>query len=416
MNGAPAVTAVSLDQLAHLTLQLGRLLLVNGVDTDQTRQAMTRFAAAYGAEANVLVSYETVLVTLAIAEQLRTKSGHRLPGMGVGMATVELINHLVDEAAIGRIDLNTVQSRTDAIEHQPPVWPRWLIVVGLGVTAASLARLFGGDWFACVAAGLAGVAGTWLRLELGARHVDAVPSAFIVALLSGVVGGVLMRLGHSDAPALALVAPAMILVPGVPFINGVLDMIRNHVTIGLSRLAFASIVVLAIGLGIFAATLLTGIGVPVDAKAVTIAVPEDALFSALAGGGYALLFNVPLRMAWACAVCGLVSHSLRTLLFQHGVDLIAGTLLGALAAGVLAQLFARHFRAPAVAMAFPGVVAMIPGAYAFRAIFGTLHIADATANAATITETLSLSATVGLMVGAIAIGVASPALLFPRNQ
>src|SRR5262249_30373499 len=155
-------------------------------------------------------------------------------------------NRLVDEAGDGRPDLEDVQSRLDAIEHRPSAYPQWLVVVALGVTAASLSRLFGGDLYACLAAGLAGSVGTWLRLQLGRRHVNPVLGAFIVALLSGVVGGVAIRFGASSTPALPLVAPAMILVPGVPFINGVLDMIRNHVTIGLSRLGFASLVVLAI--------------------------------------------------------------------------------------------------------------------------------------------------------------------------
>jgi uncharacterized membrane protein YjjB (DUF3815 family) len=107
------------------------------------------------------------------------------------------------------------------------------------------------------------------------------------------------------------------------------------------------------------------------------------------------------------------SHTLRTLLFHFGLDLITGTLIGALVVGFLAQGFAHRFRAPAVALAFPGVVAMVPGAYAFRAVFGTLQIAEGTA--ATVSETLSLSATVGLMVGAIAVGVAAPALLVPAR-
>jgi len=208
----------------------------------------------------------------------------------------------------------------------------------------------------------------------------------------------------------------MILVPGVPLINGILDMIRNHVMMGISRLGFAALVVMAISLGVFAATLITRIGVPVDAPTRTIGVPEDALFSALAAGGYALLFSVRARMAWACGLCGVASHTLRTLLFHYGIDLVTGTLAGALLAGVLAQGFARYFRAPAVALAFPGVVAMIPGAYAFRAVFGTLRIAEATADSATVTGTLSLSATVVLMVGAIAVGVAAPALVFPVNR
>ncbi len=405
-----------LDKLAHLTLQLGRILLLNGSDTEQVQALMARFTSAFGVEMNLMVSYEAVLVTLISGEHIRTKIGYRLPGAGVGMAAIEAINRLVDDVGGGGVRLDEIPSALEAIEHQPPLYPRWLVVVALGVTAASLSRLFGGDWLACLAAGLAGTIGTAVRLELGRRHVNPVLSAFIVALLSGVVGGVAVRFGSSDAAALALVAPAMILVPGVPLINGILDMIRNHMTMGISRLGFAALVVLAIALGVFAATWCTGIGVPVDAPTRTIGVPQDALFSALAAGGYALLFNVRARMAWACGVCGVASHTLRTLLFHFGLNLVAGTLIGALAAGVLAQVFARHFRAPAVALAFPGVVAMIPGAYAFRAVFGTLQIAQATASAETVTGTLSLLATVALMVGAIAIGVAAPAMLFPARS
>jgi uncharacterized membrane protein YjjP (DUF1212 family) len=405
--------AASLDTLAHLTLQLGRLLLLNGSDTGQVQASMARFAAAFGVEANLLVSYEAVLVTLIAGDHIRTKIGHRLPGIGVGMSAIEAVNRLVDGAGGERLRLDDVRAALDAIEHQPPVYPRWLVVVGLGVTAASLSRLFGGDWLACLAAGLAGMIGTCVRLELGRRHVNPVLSAFIVALLSGIVGGSIVAVGTSRTPALSLVAPAMILVPGVPLINGILDMMRNHVTIGLSRLGFAALVVLAIALGVFAAAHLTSVGVPVDSPTLTVGVAQDALFSALAAGGYALLFNVPARIAWACAVCGVASHTLRTLLFHFGLDLITGTLIGALVVGFLAQGFAHRFRAPAVALAFPGVVAMVPGAYAFRAVFGTLQIAEGTA--ATVSETLSLSATVGLMVGAIAVGVAAPALLVPAR-
>lgn len=333
------------------------------------------------------------------------------------MSAIEAVNHLVDDAEAGRLRLDDVQSALEAIEHRSSTYPGWLVAVALGVTAGSLSRLFGGDLFACLAAGLAGTVGTSVRLQLARRHVNPVLMAFIVALLSGIVGGVAIKFGHSSTPALPLVAPAMILVPGVPLINGILDMIRSHVTIGMSRLGFASLIVLAIALGLFGATQLTSVVVPVNAPTSTIGVAEDALFSALAAGGFALLFNVPLRMAWACCVCGVASHTLRTLLFHSGIDLIAGTLIGALVMGFLAQGFARQFRAPAVALAFPGVVAMVPGAYAFRAIFGILQIAQGAATAATVTETLSLLATAGLMIGAIAVGVATPALfVMPRSS
>jgi uncharacterized membrane protein YjjB (DUF3815 family) len=221
-----------------------------------------------------------------------------------------------------------------------------------------------------------------------------------------------VTLGATNAPALCLVAPAMIIVPGVPLINGVQDMIRNHVTLGISRLGFAGLVTTAIGFGLFVATMVTSVRIPIDAPTLAISVPEDALFSALAAIGYALLFNVPARMAWACVACGIGSHTLRTACFHLGIDIILGTLIGAMVVGFLAQGFARLSRAPAAAFAFPGVVAMVPGAYAFRAVIGTLEIVHGGGTPALVADTLALSATVMLMVAAIAVGIAAPSLLF----
>src|ERR1700693_4979095 len=69
--------AASLDTLAHLTLQVGRLLLLNGSDTELVQASMARFAAAFGVETNLLVSYEAVLVTLVAGDHVRTKIGCR---------------------------------------------------------------------------------------------------------------------------------------------------------------------------------------------------------------------------------------------------------------------------------------------------------------------------------------------------
>ena len=92
-------------------------------------------------------------------------------------------------------------------------------------------------------------------------------------------------------------------------------------------------------------------------------------------------------------------------------------LLGGLAVGFLAQGFAWQFRAPAVAFAFPGVVAMIPGAFAFRAVLGGLQLVNAGANAAPalVAETLALAASCFLMVAAIAVGIAAPLSLTKKG-
>ena len=402
-----------IEDVAHLALQVGRLLFENGADTAEVQESVVRFSAAFGCEAHLMVSYEVLLLTLVAAGQFRTKVGHRVPAMNVNMAAIADVSRLVGETENGRRGLAEVRAELKDVEHRPAVYGRWVVVVALGLTAASLARLFGGDWPTFGIAWLAGSAGMWLRQELGRRGFNLFFIPFTAALVSGAIGGAAVLLGVSGTPALCLVAPGMIIVPGVPLVNGVQDMFKNHMTQGLARLGLGVLITLAIAFGLFVATLLTGAKIPVETPLKLLSVPEDALFSALAALGYLFLFNVPGRIAWACVVCGVVSHTTRTLCMHLGVDVVSGTLIGALAAGFLAHGFAWHFRAPTVTFAFPGVVAMIPGAFAFRFVIGCLQIVQAGAAAATalVTETLALSLSCLLMVAAIAIGIAAPLIL-----
>src|SRR6185295_4762114 len=144
------------------------------------------------------------------------------------------------------------------------------------------------------------------------------------------------------APALCLIAPGMILVPGVPLINGISDAIHNNISLALARLASALLGVAAIALGLFAANMLTGVAIPTSGATPLVPIAQDTAFSALAAIGFAFLFNVTWRLAWACIICGLCSHSLRTALMHCGLDIASGTLIGSMAAGFLAHLFAHR--------------------------------------------------------------------------
>ena len=405
---------VPIDTVAHVALQLGRLLLQNGSDTDNVGADIRRLVAAFGCEANLLVTYEALIVTIDLHGVFRTKIGHRVPGMNVGMGMLHALDRLLTRAEAG-LPLDQIQAELDRIEHAPPAYPHWLVIAGMALTAASLSRLFVGDWGAFIITAIAGAAQTWFRLKLAARPLSPILITFAAALLGGTVGGFGAALGLTATSTLCIVVPGMILVPGVPLINGVRDLIGGHATLGVSRLGFASAIIVAIATGLFPATLITGVHVPIAGATRVISVPQDALFSALAAAGFAILFSVPARLAWACMLCGVVSHTLRTVLFDLGIDLTSGSLLGALAAGLLAQFLGTRYRVPAVVFAFPGVVAMIPGVFAFRAAFGFVAISHGDASLTLISATLSLAALVALMVGGIAVGVAVPKLLMPAR-
>jgi len=407
----------SIEEISHLALMVGRILFQNNADTGAVEQGVQRFATAFGCEGNLLVTYESLLMTVGLNDQFRTKTGRRIPAMNVNMAAIAAVDSLLDEIERSPLPMAEIDARLQAIEREAPVYPRWVVIVGLSLTAASLSRLFGGDWPTFFVAFGAAVVGTWVRLELGRRRANLFLTSLVSAFVGGAVAGVGVMLNLSSMPALCLITQGMILVPGVPFVNAVRDMIQNHMTMGLARLWLAAMATLTIAIGLFAATVVTGAGIPVSEPSRLPSLAEDALFSATAALGYLFLFNVPWRLAWVGVLCGVASHTTRTFCLTLGVDIVVGSLIGALAAGFIAQFFAGVFRAPASAFAFPGVVAMIPGSFAFRAVLGFLAIihAGSAAPLALVAEAISLTATSIFMVLAIAIGVAAPLVLFPKR-
>ncbi|MEJ1976688.1 MAG: threonine/serine exporter family protein [Acetobacteraceae bacterium] len=241
---------------------------------------------------------------------------------------------------------------------------------------------------------------------------------FAAALLSGVIGAAGVLLGASGTAALCLVTPGMIIVPGVPLINGVQDMIENHMTVGLSRLGAAGLVTMAIALGPVSRD--RGDGGDDPSQCARGACPRRGgcgVFGAGKPWGSPACSMSRHALPGPASSCGVASHTTRTLCTHLGIDIVSGTLIGALLVGFIAQGFARAFDAPAVAFAFPGVVAMVPGVYAFRAAIGSLQIVSAgsAASPALIAETLSLGIAGLLMVTMIAIGVVAPLILFVRG-
>jgi uncharacterized membrane protein YjjP (DUF1212 family) len=227
----PDRTAPLLEEVAHVTLHLGGLLLQNGADTAEVQESAARFAAAFDAEAHLLVSYEALLLTAVAGGQFRTKVGYRVPAMNVNLTAVAAVNCLLERVEHGRRKLAQARAELEAVERRPPAYGRWVIIVALGLTAASLARLFGGDWPACGVAWLAGSAGTWLRQALAKRAFNLFFIPFAAALVSGVIGG-------AAAPAvvaemLALAASCLLMVAAIAVgIAAPLSLIKKGTTPG----------------------------------------------------------------------------------------------------------------------------------------------------------------------------------------
>lgn len=396
-----------LDAAAHVLLLLARLLLEAGADSEHVRRRVEALAERQDFAAELFLGSERLLLMLGNDQVYRTRIGHALGVMGIDAGRLVALEEVATAIEAGTLELEAAAARLSVIAKARPAYPGWLTILAVAGTAAALARLFSATLPVVGAAFLAGAVSTVLRRVLPRLRVGPAAAAGITATISGMTAVLASRPSGAD-PTLALVAAGMILVPGVPLINGVgrvRDLMQGHAAIGLARIANGAITVIAIAAGLAATSLAVGVHLPVTLNTPNLGLAWDLLFSSIAAFGFAILFGAPRGAVPTIMLTGALAHGLRTALMMLGSDIAIATLAGATLAGVLARLVGRRLGTPSSALAFPSVVAMVPGSYAFRGLIGALDIMLAGPAAPAALLAASAAALISAFVLTVSIGI-----------
>lgn len=95
----------------------------------------------------------------------------------------------------------------------------------------------------------------------------------------------------------------------------------------------------------------------------------DAIFAAIAGFGFAYASSPPSRTLMFSALIAAISHSFRFLMLETQILTITiSTLFASFLAGILGMFFAKKLKVPAEIIAFPALLPMIPGIYAYKSV------------------------------------------------
>lgn len=108
----------------------------------------------------------------------------------------------------------------------------------------------------------------------------------------------------------------------------------------------------------------------------------DGLFAVVACIGFALISNASRPV---CLVAGLLAglgHATRFVLLHEGMGIISASLCAATLISFCSMFCARRWHTPAEFYAFPALLPMIPGMYAYKAILATMHFLSAGESAA----------------------------------
>jgi uncharacterized membrane protein YjjP (DUF1212 family) len=234
-------------------LDVALIVLQNGGSTAMADRTFQNILRGHGEQSGSATWRLDVVSVCGMADGRSWTVLRPVGAIGVNLVRTSEAVVLGERVARGEVDVADLDSEIARIRAIAPPYGHWTLVAAAACTAAIFSRIPEGDWGAAGIAFVAAGIGQFLRLRLQAMKVTVANVTFACAVLSACLAALGLRLGLTQAAPAAVVASVVYMVPGLPLINGFVDVISHkHLLVGFERIANASFlfVVLAVAIAI----------------------------------------------------------------------------------------------------------------------------------------------------------------------
>jgi uncharacterized membrane protein YjjP (DUF1212 family) len=242
----------------NVITRIGVLMLQSGAASFRTKETMDRFAAILGLEQFDSFVTPTKIIGIVNSRQGNYSRAMRVPLLGVNMAriaSIHTMSHHPTEAVDSPKKLSTW---LEGVEAEKPNYSRWAVIAGVAGACGAFAVILGGTPLEMLAAICGAAAAQFFRVELAHRRMNPYFITAVCATIASVISYFIIRLTGAPLPRIGLIASVLLLVPGVPFVTFLLDLIHLDLISGVTRGAYTIILLLNIGVGMLLVLALTG--------------------------------------------------------------------------------------------------------------------------------------------------------------
>lgn len=247
-------TRQELTEILDFIAEYSTYLLGSGVHTSRVIRNSQRIGESQGIDIQ-LSSFQKSTIITARDEQ----SGEaitrvvKIPALPVSFERNSDLSALSWDAVDEALPLGEIRRRYGELVAKPRIDPIFVLIT-VGLANASFCKLFGGDWTAVSIVFTATLVGFAAKQRMQAHGVNHFLIFIIAAFMASLCASAALRFDCTAETALA--TSVLFLVPGVPLINGVIDIVEGHILIGCSRLINALLLIICIAVGLSATLLM----------------------------------------------------------------------------------------------------------------------------------------------------------------
>ena len=401
----------------NVLLTVGELLMENGANTSYIIQQMHKASAFMGIPKEYLsihVTYTTLMINVSHEKHSYT-SFRKTPKHGVNMTVVYAVTNVLWRALERNYSLESLEHALAHIQQYPPSYSVPVKALASAAACGGFSILFGGTMASALMTIVCAFLGFMARHLCFKNHINPYVATMVATFVCMVSSYGFYKIIPDQSLVYTIISCTLFMIPGIPLINGIIDIISDHFMAGVTRLMSTLLIMSSMSLGI-AIMLQFNIDTTFFFAGIkpNYVLIEQLLAGFVAASLFAVIFNTPYRLLPYIGLGGIVCVGVRNILFiDVNLPLAAASFIGSAVSALLIARITAYLKGSTTIMIIASVIPLIPGVLLYRFIsdafqFSTLSITD-------IQAWLQVGITGFLTVIGIASGAAVPNILADRT-
>ncbi len=240
-------------KITRAIIKAAVLMLEFGAESKLIELTAQRLGLALGIQSveMSLIPSAIVLTTLCNNQTQSVTTTRRAYHKPINMSIVCDVQQMCHKLEKEDKDVSYVLQTLKEIE--PNYYNRWLVIFMVGLSCASFAYLYGSDWQGFLITFIASAIAMFTRQELARKKFVMILTFLATAFVATFIAAFSQIYALSSTPNIVLSASVILLAPGFPFVNSVLDAVKGYLAMGWGRWMQAVLLTVATSIGIILA-------------------------------------------------------------------------------------------------------------------------------------------------------------------
>ncbi len=248
-----------MEEVADLLLDVATALMGAGSHTSRVVKSVSRMAQSFGYEMFMTVFQKNMTMMIRREGDIESITLVRsTKHIALNFNIVSELSALSWRVHDDALSVEQARHEYEKIMAQPRI-SRWVVLLLVAAANSSFCRLFEGDLISCALVFCSTLVAFYVRQELMNRKFNHHLIFVIASMITSLIASLGYVCGWGSTPDIAIATSVLFLIPGVPLINSMMDVLEGHVLTGISRFVNATMLVVSIAIGILATMIIIGI-------------------------------------------------------------------------------------------------------------------------------------------------------------